>query len=143
MLLTPGANTVGSAMQVSRDEDASHGAQLCDAPIAVIEATEAELTEFATALEPFSDFDYLTLLVHVASAAYFVDVGWGDDPHAPLPAEAGEYPSRPRPARIETDASTLRLFEYVELSGGTVVWELQYQASHQPRRLAEFEARSR
>ena len=38
VLLTAGANVVGSAMEASRDEDASHGAQLCDAPIAVIEA---------------------------------------------------------------------------------------------------------
>ncbi len=89
------------------------------------------------------DFDHLTLLVHVHGAAYLVDVGWGDNPLAPLPAEPGEYPSRPRPARIETDASTLRLLEYVERSDGTVAWELQYQASRQPRHLAEFEARSR
>jgi N-hydroxyarylamine O-acetyltransferase len=89
------------------------------------------------------DFDHLTLLVHVNGEAYLVDVGWGDNPLAPLPAEPGEYPSRPRPARIETDASTVRLFEYVERSDGTAVWELQYQASRQPRQLAQFEARSR
>jgi TRAP-type C4-dicarboxylate transport system substrate-binding protein len=52
VLLTAGANTVDVAMQASRDEDADTGAELCDAPIAVIEATEAELAEFATALEP-------------------------------------------------------------------------------------------
>jgi N-hydroxyarylamine O-acetyltransferase len=89
------------------------------------------------------DFDHMTLLVHVNGEAYLVDVGWGDNPLAPLPAEPGEYPSRPRPARIETDASTVRLFEYVERSDGTAVWELQYQASRQPRQLAQFEARSR
>ena len=30
------------------------------------------------------DFDHLTLLVHVHAAAYLVDVGWGDNPLAPL-----------------------------------------------------------
>ena len=60
------------------------------------------------------DFDHLTLLVHVDGAPYLADVGWGDSPLEPLPAEPGEYPSRPRPARIETDASTLRLFERIE-----------------------------
>lgn len=89
------------------------------------------------------DFDHLTLLVHVNGAAYLVDVGWGDGPLAPLPAEPGEYPGRPRPARIETNASTLRFFELVERSDGTDAWELQYQASRQPRQLAEFEDRSR
>ena len=81
--------------------------------------------------------------MHVDGAAYLVDVGWGDSPLAPLPAEPGEYPSRPRPVRIETDASTVRLIEYVERPDGSVSWELQYQASRQPRELAEFEARSR
>jgi N-hydroxyarylamine O-acetyltransferase len=89
------------------------------------------------------DFDHLTLLVHVDGEAYLVDVGWGDNPLAPLPAEPGEYSSRPRPARIETDASTVRLFEYVERSDGKAGWELQYQASRRPRQLAQFEARSR
>jgi N-hydroxyarylamine O-acetyltransferase len=89
------------------------------------------------------DFDHLTLLVHVSDAAYLVDVGWGDSPLAPIPAESGEYRSRPRPARIETDASTLRLLEYVERADGTAAWELQYQASRHPRQLVQFEARSR
>jgi arylamine N-acetyltransferase len=45
------------------------------------------------------DFDHLTLLVHVNGAAYLVDVGWGDNPLAPLPAEPGEYPAgRDQPA---------------------------------------------
>jgi N-hydroxyarylamine O-acetyltransferase len=85
----------------------------------------------------------LTLLVYVSEMAYLVDVGWGDSPLAPIPAEAGEYPSRPRPARIETDASTVRLIENVERTDGGRAWELQYQASRRPRQLAQFEARSR
>jgi TRAP-type C4-dicarboxylate transport system substrate-binding protein len=70
VLLTAGANVVGSAMEASRDEDASHGAQLCDAPIAVIEATEAELAEFATALEPV----YAELESDPARAAYLDEI---------------------------------------------------------------------
>ena len=59
------------------------------------------------------------------------------------PSRARRVPSRPRPARIETDATTVRLFEYVERSDGTAGWELQYQASRRPRRLAQYEARTR
>jgi TRAP-type C4-dicarboxylate transport system substrate-binding protein len=70
VLLTAGANVVGSAMEASRDEDASHGAQLCDAPIAVIEVTEAELAEFATTLEPV----YAELESDPARAAYLDEI---------------------------------------------------------------------
>ena len=51
VLLTAGANVVGSAMEASRDEDASTAPNV-RSPIAVIEAREADLAEFATALEP-------------------------------------------------------------------------------------------
>ena len=90
-----------------------------------------------------ADFDHLTLLVQLDRARYLVDVGWGDSPLTPLPAESGEYASRPRPARIEADASSLRLFEYIEGGEGSSSWELQYQASRPARRLAEFSDRSR
>jgi N-hydroxyarylamine O-acetyltransferase len=90
-----------------------------------------------------ADFDHLTLLVHVDGTPYLVDVGWGDGPLTPLPAESGEYASRPRPTRIETDASALRLIEFVEREDGSLNWELQYQASLEARQLAQFDARSR
>ena len=90
-----------------------------------------------------AEFDHLALLVHLDGAAYLVDVGWGDNPLGPLPAEPGEYASRPRPTRIETDAETVRLIERVERVDGAVVWELQYEASREPRRLEEFDTRSR
>jgi N-hydroxyarylamine O-acetyltransferase len=89
------------------------------------------------------EFDHLALLVRVDRAAYLVDVGWGDNPLSPLPAEPGEYASRPRPTRIETDAATVRLVERVERTDGAVVWELQYEASRRPRLLEDFDARSR
>ncbi len=89
-----------------------------------------------------ADFDHLALLVRVDGAPYLVDVGWGDNPLAPLPAEPGEYASRPRTTRIEADASTVRLIELSERDGAPV-WELQYEASRRPRQLAEFAARSR
>jgi N-hydroxyarylamine O-acetyltransferase len=89
------------------------------------------------------EFDHLALLVHVDGTAYLADVGWGDGPLRPLPAEPGEYPSRPRRARIETDASTVRLIEVVERADGTAAWELQYEASRRPRLLEEFDPRSR
>lgn len=88
-------------------------------------------------------FDHLALLVRLDGAVHLVDVGWGDGPLRPLPAEAGEYASRPRPARIEADGSTVRLIELVRREDGTAEWELQYEASRRPRRLAEFGARSR
>ncbi len=90
-----------------------------------------------------ADFDHLTLLVHVDGTPYLVDVGWGDSPLTPLPAEPGEYASRPRSTRIETEASTVRLVEKVDREDASVAWELQYQASRQPRELAQFDARSR
>jgi N-hydroxyarylamine O-acetyltransferase len=88
-----------------------------------------------------ADFDHLALLVRADGAPYLVDVGWGDNPLIPLPAEPGEYASRPRATRVEVDASTVRLIELVERDGAPV-WELQYEASRQSRRLAEFAARS-
>jgi N-hydroxyarylamine O-acetyltransferase len=88
-----------------------------------------------------ADFDHLTLLVHLDDASYLVDVGWGDSALAPLLAESAEYDSRPRRTRIETDGTTVRLIERFERDGDSV-WELQYQASRQPRQLSEFAARS-
>jgi N-hydroxyarylamine O-acetyltransferase len=90
-----------------------------------------------------AEFDHLALLVRLDGAAYLVDVGWGDNPLGPLPVECGEYASRPRPTRIETDAETVRLIELVERVDGAVVWELQYEASREPRQLEEFDGRSR
>jgi N-hydroxyarylamine O-acetyltransferase len=89
------------------------------------------------------DFDHLALLVHLGDTDYLVDVGWGDNPLSPIPAEPGEYATRPRPARIETDASTVRLLELVEGGDGSGGWELQYEASREPRRLRDFDDRSR
>ena len=89
------------------------------------------------------DFDHLTLLVYLDGLPYLVDVGWGDNPLTPLPVEPGEYASRPRPTRIEADSSTVRLIEYVERDDGASTWELQYEASRQPRQLADFDDRSR
>ena len=88
------------------------------------------------------DFDHLALLVRVEGAPFLVDVGWGDCSLTPLPAEPGEYASRPRRTRIETDAAAVRLLEYIEHPGGAGSWELQYEASRRPRQLGEFEARS-
>ena len=89
------------------------------------------------------EFDHLALLVRLDGAVHLVDVGWGDGPLRPLPAETGEYASCPRPARIEADGSTVRLIELVRREDDTAGWELQYEASRRPRQLAEFEARSR
>ena len=89
------------------------------------------------------DFDHLALLVRVGADAYLVDVGWGDNPLAVMPAENGEHDTRPRPSRIEADGDVLRLIEHVERVDGEVVWELQYEATRRPRTLAEFSARSR
>lgn len=89
-----------------------------------------------------ADFDHLTLLVHLDDGPYLVDVGWGDSALRPLPVEPGEYDSRPRPTRIEVDATTVRLIERVERDAAEPVWELQYEAARQPRQLSEFEARS-
>ena len=89
-----------------------------------------------------AEFDHLALLVHVDGTSYLVDVGWGDSPLAPLPAEPGEYASRPRSTRIESDGSKVRLVELVERGDGGTSWEPQYEASRQPRQLSEFEARS-
>jgi N-hydroxyarylamine O-acetyltransferase len=88
-----------------------------------------------------AEFDHLALLVRVDGVPYLVDVGWGDNPLIPLPAERGEYTSRPRITRIEDDAAMVRLIELVERDGASR-WELQYEASRQPRQLAEFAARS-
>jgi N-hydroxyarylamine O-acetyltransferase len=88
------------------------------------------------------DFDHLTLLVHLDDAAWLVDVGWGDCALRPLPVETGEYETRPRPTRIEANARTVCLIELVERDGAGSVWELQYEASRQPRQLADFAARS-
>ena len=90
-----------------------------------------------------AEFDHLALLVHLDGADHLVDVGWGDGPLHPLPAETGEYASRPRPVRVEADAATVRLVELVQREEGTAAWELQYEASRRPRRLEEFEGRSR
>jgi N-hydroxyarylamine O-acetyltransferase len=90
-----------------------------------------------------ADFDHLALLVDLDGTPYLVDVGWGDNPLAPLPAEPGEYASRPRRTRVEADASIVRLLEDVEGDDGSSTWELQYQASRQPRQLDEFSNRSR
>jgi N-hydroxyarylamine O-acetyltransferase len=89
------------------------------------------------------DFDHLALLVRVGRDRFLVDVGWGDCPLAPVPAEAGEYVARPRRVRIETTDDSLRLVERVERVDGETVWELQYEASLHPRALADFDARSR
>ncbi len=53
--LTAGANAFGAAMEASRTEDLTPAAQLCDAPIEVVESSEAQLAEFAAALEPVYD----------------------------------------------------------------------------------------
>ena len=89
-----------------------------------------------------AEFDHLALLVRVDAAAYLVDVGWGDSALRSIPAESGEYATRPRRTRVEADASTVRLIELVERDGAPV-WELQYEAARRPRQLAEFAARSR
>jgi N-hydroxyarylamine O-acetyltransferase len=89
------------------------------------------------------DLDHLALLVRVDGARFLVDVGWGDNAMTPIPAEAGEYEVRPRPARVEIDDGVLRLIELVERERGERVWELQYEAALRPRELAEFDPRSR
>jgi N-hydroxyarylamine O-acetyltransferase len=88
-------------------------------------------------------FDHLALLVHTAGTRHLVDVGWGDNALSPIPAEPGEYPTLPRPTRIETDASTVRLLELVASEDGTPEWELQYEAARRPVQLGQFEERSR
>jgi N-hydroxyarylamine O-acetyltransferase len=90
-----------------------------------------------------ADFDHLALIVRVGSDRFLVDVGWGDCPLAPIPAEAGDYDARPRKVRIETTSDSLRLIERVERVDGETVWEPQYEASLHPRALADFDARSR
>jgi len=89
------------------------------------------------------EFDHLALLVRVGRDRHLVDVGWGDNPMTPIPAEPGEYAMRPRRVRIETTADALRLIERVERVDGEAVWEPQYEASLHPRALADFDPRSR
>lgn len=88
-------------------------------------------------------FDHLALLVTAGGDRYLADVGWGDNPLRPLPAEPGDYAAAPRPARIETTPTAIRLIELVERVDGETVWELQYEADLTPRSLVEFDARSR
>ncbi len=88
-------------------------------------------------------FDHLALLVVVGGQRYLVDVGWGDNPLSPLPAESGEYAARPRPARVEVGATSLRMLELVTRPDGETTWEPQFEASLTPRRLADFGDRSR
>ena len=40
-----------------------------------------------------ADFDHLALLVRADGAPYLVDVGWGDNPLTPLPAEQASTPA--------------------------------------------------
>ena len=89
------------------------------------------------------DFDHLALLVRAGMDAFLVDVGWGDNPLAVLPAESGDYATRPRPSRLEATGDVIRLIEHVERVDGEVVWELQYEATRHPRRLDDFDPRSR
>jgi N-hydroxyarylamine O-acetyltransferase len=89
------------------------------------------------------DFDHLALLVHAGGDAFLVDVGWGDNPLAVLPAENGDYATRPRPSRVEANGDVIRLIQHLERVDGEVVWELQYEATRHPRRLEDFEPRSR
>lgn len=89
-----------------------------------------------------ADFDHLALLVGVGGHHFLVDVGWGDGPLAPIPAEPGEYDTRPRRTRIERDADVLRLVELATRVDGATAWELQYEAGLRPRQLADFDARS-
>ena len=45
-----------------------------------------------------ADFDHLALLVRLRKpASHLVDVGWGDGPLRPLPAESGQYEGPPSP----------------------------------------------
>jgi TRAP-type C4-dicarboxylate transport system substrate-binding protein len=67
---TAGANAVEPAMEASRDEDAVNGAQLCEAPIDVIEASESELAEMEAALEPV----YEDLATDPRMAAYLDEI---------------------------------------------------------------------
>jgi N-hydroxyarylamine O-acetyltransferase len=90
-----------------------------------------------------ADFDHLALLVRVGADRFLVDVDWGDCALTPIPAEPGDYKTRPRPVRIETTADSLRLIERVNRVDGETAWELQYEASLHPRALADFDPRSR
>ena len=54
-----------------------------------------------------ADFDHLALLVRVGDDRYLVDVGWGDCPLAPIPAETGEY-ARPGRAGYGSRRRTTR-----------------------------------
>ena len=90
-----------------------------------------------------ADFDHLALLVDTEAGPHLVDVGWGDGPLRPLPAEPGQYEARPRPACIETNADAIRLLELVERVDGQTVWELQYEAARAARTLSDFDPRSR
>ena len=88
-------------------------------------------------------FDHLALLVHLDDHRYLVDVGWGDCALSPIPAEPGDYDVRPRTVRIDADADVIRLEEWRPDALVEHRWELQYEAALEPRRLADFDARSR
>jgi N-hydroxyarylamine O-acetyltransferase len=90
-----------------------------------------------------ADFDHLALLVRIDGDRYLVDVGWGDCALAPIPAEPGDYAARPRKVRIESASDSVRLVELVDRGDGETAWQPQYEASLQPRALADFDARSR
>ena len=89
------------------------------------------------------DYDHLALLVRVDGDRFLADVGWGDQPLRPVPAEPGDYDGRPRRCAVEGAGGTsFRLLEAVPDGDGTPVWMPQYESSLAPRTLAEFADRS-
>jgi TRAP-type C4-dicarboxylate transport system substrate-binding protein len=70
-LLTAGANAIDPAMDASRNEDLAPAAQLCDAPIDILQADDAELSEITAALEPVYD----ELRSDPATAVYLEEIG--------------------------------------------------------------------
>ena len=89
-------------------------------------------------------FDHLALLVRIGGDAYLVDVGWGDNPLAVIPAENGEHATRGRGRAASSPTATCCASSSSSNAlDGDVVWELQYEASRRPRALADFSARSR
>jgi TRAP-type C4-dicarboxylate transport system substrate-binding protein len=67
-LFTAGEESVAPAMQASREEDATALPQLCASPMAIVDASDQDLAQMRSALEPV--YDGLRKDVH---AAAFVD----------------------------------------------------------------------
>lgn len=92
-------------------------------------------------------FDHLATVVQLDGERWFVDVGFGDCCLVPLPLTGGEHAALPRAARLTARADGCVVLEECMPGGaagdGVASWEPQLEIDPRPRRLAEFDGRSR